>query len=1087
MPFQDLPTIFVTRQLEQGLEVGEALFYPEVLGLNNKTDRLITDLRNLVRQIARTDAPLELHRRLPPEKPQMGEVTIEVAPPRASVAWTNPVSLRFHVLRWRHGDQAWIAYVPALAIEIVSGREDQLEGMIVEQIRLTLARTNMSQKMFELIQLARVESVTIESEAVAADIRTPREIAAEDEKEENRNPVIDEVGVVLNDGNTRIAYHIEELVGRIADTLVGRTPRSVLLVGPSGVGKTAAVHQLYRWRHQYGLEASPFWSTGGARLVAGGAGYGAWQERCQRLANEARAKKALLHLGSLVELMEVGKAGGSTFGIASFFRPHLARGDFLAIAECTPQQLPLIERANPHLLAAFHVIHVEEPPVETMKLILRRAAEEWGKGHGTGAVISEAALDTIVRLHKRYATYSASPGRPLRFMLDLLTTDGVDEGKVTAAFSRETGLPLFLLDDDTPLDLKGARQFFSSRVIGQGEAVDWVIDLLATVKTVLNRPRRPIASLLFIGPTGVGKTEMAKALADYFFGNVPGEGGAPAGAASPRLVRFDMSEYSSPAAVARLVGTGFAEEGLLTAKIREQPFCVLLLDEFEKADGSFFDLLLQVLGEGRLTDSAGRLADFSNAIIVMTSNLGAEAYQSGPFGLSKEQTKDARAHFTEAVQAFLRPEMFNRIDRVVPFMPLDSVTIRQIAQREISLISLRDGLRQREVALKVSEAAVAHLAEAGYHPLYGARPLKRRIERDLLAPLSDALNGYGDHLRLTAEVDVENGTLRSMVRALPAQTAGGQASLGGGVSRMQALRRSIQAVNRCTTVLSLGNELFNLRRQVVRKLAHPRKPAIDPAIRERLKRLEFIESTLNDLAGAVTLLEERLLLEMYEPGNSSPTLADPPAQLDALNQDYQRLLLQLFGLRYANPHLVTLAVFGSAHEDVFELARCYREAALSLVTSGEPARVHVSWFSRLGKSSLQRNLIEENYSGEFLGEVRGGVIGIALEIHAPFALPLLETEAGLHVVEEEKEKNPHPLLVDAAARTAAEYRPPRDVEFRVALVGQRRRTYVRGTGTATDQHMGACRWHAPARPLWAMVLEAARDYLNQRVQSLLDG
>src|SRR5207342_2926265 len=195
-------------------------------------------------------------------------------------------------------------------------------------------------------------------------------------------------------------------------------------------------------------------------------------------------------------------------------------------------------------------------------------------------------------------------------------------------------------------------------------AVDLVTDLLATVKAALNRPRRPIASLLFVGPTGVGKTEMAKALAGYFFGDTRGD----------RLVRFDMSEYASAAAVGRLVGTTWEAEGLLTAKVREQPFCVVLLDEFEKAHPAFFDLLLQVLGEGRLTDSAGRLADFSNAIVVMTSNLGAGSFGSGPFGLSRADSsgrEHARVHFTHAVQSFLRPELFNRIDRIVPFLPLE--------------------------------------------------------------------------------------------------------------------------------------------------------------------------------------------------------------------------------------------------------------------------------------------------------------------------------------------------------------------------------------------------------------------------------
>src|SRR5262249_9301288 len=161
-------------------------------------------------------------------------------------------------------------------------------------------------------------------------------------------------------------------------------------------------------------------------------------------------------------------------------------------------------------------------------------------------------------------------------------------------------------------DMAEARRWFAGRVIGQPEAVDLIVDLLATVKAGLARPRKPLASLLFIGPTGVGKTEMAKALAEFLFGS------------RQRLTRFDISEYADPLAVQRLIGGSFAAEGLLTARVREQPFSVVLLDEFEKAHPQLFDLLLQVLGEGRLTDAAGRLADFSNAVVILTSNLGAE-------------------------------------------------------------------------------------------------------------------------------------------------------------------------------------------------------------------------------------------------------------------------------------------------------------------------------------------------------------------------------------------------------------------------------------------------------------------------------
>src|SRR5262249_31600234 len=236
----------------------------------------------------------------------------------------------------------------------------------------------------------------------------------------------------------------------------------------------------------------------------------------------------------------------------------------------------------------------------------------------------------------------------------------ITETEVYDGFTRETGLPRTMIDPAVPLDLAETHAWFSSRVIGQPDAVNLVTDLLATVKAGLTRPNRPIASLLFIGPTGVGKTEMAKAVAEFLFGS------------KDRLTRFDMSEYADPIAVRRLVGGAFGSEGLLTAKVREQPFSVLLLDEVEKADGSFFDLLLQALGEARLTDAGGRLADFRNTVVVLTSNLGAESYRKGAAGFTSAGPTKAEATepFSRAGEQFLGPEMVNPHGRRGPLRPL---------------------------------------------------------------------------------------------------------------------------------------------------------------------------------------------------------------------------------------------------------------------------------------------------------------------------------------------------------------------------------------------------------------------------------
>ena len=220
------------------------------------------------------------------------------------------------------------------------------------------------------------------------------------------------------------------------------------------------------------------------------------------------------------------------------------------------------------------------------------------------------------------------------------------------------------------------------------------------------------------------------------------------------MVRFDMSEYSHPAAIERLIGGAYSAQGLLTQKVRDQPFTVLLLDEFEKAHPQFLDILLQVLGEGRLTDGVGRVTDFTNSVVIKTSNLGVESYRRRAIGFAGDQaaTEAAASHFEREVTSFLRPEMVNRLDRIVPFAPLDRATIAAIARREVDQLLAREGLRFRGVELTLDDAVVERLAAEAFDPRYGARPLKRAIERQPTPPLAAGLNRYASDLKLRCRV-----------------------------------------------------------------------------------------------------------------------------------------------------------------------------------------------------------------------------------------------------------------------------------------------------------------------------------------------
>ena len=517
------------------------------------------------------------------------------------------MTLTFQYVQWRHGDEGTIAYVPALGIEVLAENDKQLAEQLVPQIRSALARRKTAESLKRpglagpgprpARQAAAAEGEAADAQAGGPEGPRPG-YARKNRSSRNVPPT-------SRSTTLRPIYERDEPLRRLAELLTARLPRSVLLVGPSGCGKTALVHELARRRADFALGHTPLWTTSGSRLVAGMSGFGMWQERCEKLVREASQTKAIVHLDNLVELIEVGKGGGNTQGIAAVLRPAIARGTLLAICECTPEQLAIVEREDPQLLEAFAQLEIAEPTPDETRTILRHVAAEACARGFTGYVSRGAwrrSIDCIGAMRRtaprragrcgfcgicsRIGGGHASIRNATEGVPYTPWTSSRSDVDVTAAFSQETGLPLFMLDDSVPLDLAATRDWFRQRVIGQPEPVELVVDLLAAVKAGLSRGGKPIASLLFIGPTGVGKTEMAKALAEFLYQD-PG-----------RMIRFDMSEYAHPAAVERLIGGSACSQGLLTQKVRDQPFMVVLLDEFEKAHPLLFDVLLQVLGEG---------------------------------------------------------------------------------------------------------------------------------------------------------------------------------------------------------------------------------------------------------------------------------------------------------------------------------------------------------------------------------------------------------------------------------------------------------------------------------------------------------
>ncbi|WP_437715269.1 AAA family ATPase [Sorangium sp. So ce448] len=535
-------------------------------------------------------------------------------------------------------------------------------------------------------------------------------------------------------------------LARLAALLDGEERLGVLLVGPEHAGKTAlALAYVAR-------QTRLVYATSGAQLIAGMSGLGQWQERIHGVMEAAAALDAVLYFENLDDLLAERVDGGHV-DLAGAMRPYLDEGRVRVLCELRDDRLDALEGRHWAFFAGLSRIRIDPLSAADTRKALAARAERDGRVEPHRPAVAADALTALVDLAERYLPYSAFPGKAVRLYEDLRavhererTAQGepvtLGRSDLYELFSMRTGMPAFLLRDDLPLREGRVARDLGASVVGQERAVRALAETIAVVKAGLSPPDKPLAAFLFVGPTGVGKTELARALAGLLFGS------------PDRLSRFDMSEFSSEGAADRLIRGTDGAGGLLTQRVREQPFCVLLLDEIEKAHRAVFDLLLQVLGEGRLSDARGRTAYFHNAIVIMTSNLGA-AERRARAGFAGERGAEApeeqaaldEAHYQRVVAGAFRQEFVNRIDRVVPFRALTRAELAEVARLTAQRLAQRRGLSEAGVALEVSERALARLAEDGHAPAYGARALRRHVEEHLAAPLARLLARLGGDAR----------------------------------------------------------------------------------------------------------------------------------------------------------------------------------------------------------------------------------------------------------------------------------------------------------------------------------------------------
>lgn len=597
----------------------------------------------------------------------------------------------------------------------------------------------------------------------------------------------------------RRAYHRDELVERLMQVLMGERNNSVLLAGESESGKTAVVQEFVRRLHRREvpepLQDREVWMLAPDRIIAGAQYIGTWEERIQDLVNECRKKQHILYVTDLPGLLEIGRWSKSDSNVGLALKPHIASGEVIVIGETSPDRLSMAQRQGADFINLFRRIDVPPMTEDEALAVAGYVARDLERVYDVR--IDPSASEAATQLTRRFLPYRAFPGKAIR-LLEEAVTDGVQQQgnsvasssgpsllrriarrtirrqEVLAAFSKHSGMPEFIINDRSRLNLEDVHQYFAERVSGQDQVIGSMVNLIATVKAGLNDPSKPLGTFLFIGPTGVGKTHMAKTMAAYLFGD------------EDRLVRFDMSEYSDVDGVARLIGA-FTTEGELTKRIRTQPFSVLLLDEFEKASPRIYDIFLQVLGEGRLTDASGRTTFFHNTIVILTSNLGSSAGNLTGFGFGKDAISHAEInqilteHYRDQIERYFRPEFVNRIDQVVVFGQLHPDALRKIAARELRQILQRDGITRRNLLVEIEDEVIDLVLRTGYSPQFGARPLKREIERIVVSPLARQLAQYSVEERQLLRVSVDSHTGELVLKTVPIEDASTTVAIASGL------------------------------------------------------------------------------------------------------------------------------------------------------------------------------------------------------------------------------------------------------------------------------------------------------------------